>query len=245
MCYTIEYAEQRAARIAARYKKLVPPEKATSLPSQLPMFYLVSGFEHPSLPIVKNDGIFLFEWGLIPSWIKDSSSAIEIQNRTLNAVGETVFEKPSYKKSILEQRCLLPVHGFYEWRSFQKKKYPYLIQVRSNAIFSLGAIYETWVNRATGETKNTFSILTTPANPMMEKIHNLKKRMPLILREEDEKQWVDPSLTHDQIVALIKPYDDHDMTAHTVSQFANSVHHLRNVPEITAAVYYPELTEID
>lgn len=50
-------------------------------------YYFVSGFSHPHLPIVKHDGIFSFEWGLIPFWTKDNKAAKDIQNMTLNAVG--------------------------------------------------------------------------------------------------------------------------------------------------------------
>jgi putative SOS response-associated peptidase YedK len=135
----------------------------------------------------------------------------------------------------------LPVNGFYEWRDINKIKYPYLISVKSNEMFSLGCIYESWVDKSTGELKNTFSILTTPANPLMETIHNLKKRMPLILKQEDEARWVDPMLTSAQVNDLIKPYDEADMQAYTVSQTANSVKNNRNVEETIQKVEYPEL----
>jgi putative SOS response-associated peptidase YedK len=241
MCYNIEFVERRAKKLEERYKNLPPPYKTQTLPEELPVYYFVSGFSHPVLPIVKDDGIFLFEWGLIPPWIKDSISAKEIQTKTLNAVGETVFEKPSFKQSIATHRCLLPVNGFYEWRDVNKIKYPYLISLKSNAIFSLGCIYESWVDKSTGEEKNTFSILTTPANPLMEKIHNLKKRMPLILKQEDEAKWVNPKRTAQQVADLIKPYDDADMQAYTISQIANGVKNNRNVEEIINPVEYPEL----
>src|SRR5659263_355368 len=79
--------------------------------------YFVSGFIHPQLPIVKHNGIFLYEWGLIPFWIKNHTAAKNIQNMTLNAVGETIFEKPSFRNSITTKRCLLGINGFYEWRN--------------------------------------------------------------------------------------------------------------------------------
>lgn len=243
MCYNVEYIERRGQKYAERYKDVMPPTwNRHSVLEELPTYYFVSGFSHPLLPIVKHDGIFLFEWGLIPFWTKDNITAKDIQTKTLNAVGETVFEKPSFRKSIASQRCLLGVNGFYEWRDFNKAKYPHLIQTKSNEIFSLGCIYESWVDKSTGEIRNTFSILTTPANPLMEKIHNLKKRMPLILKQEDEQKWIEPSLTTEQIKELIKPYDEADMTAYTVSKDANSARVNRNVPEIIERVDYIELT---
>ncbi len=244
MCYNVEYLESRGKKYAERFNDILPRTwDRQSLSDELPTYYFVSGFSHPLLPIVKHDGIFLFEWGLIPSWVKDPSIAKDIRTKTLNAVGETVFEKPSFRKSISSQRCLFGVNGFFEWQHFNKAKYPHLIQTKRNKIFSLGCIYETWLDQSTGEIKNTFSILTTPANPLMEKIHNLKKRMPLILNQQDEQRWIEPSLNTEQIKALIKPYDQADMTSYTVSKIANTTKMDRNIPEIIEPFNFVELID--
>jgi putative SOS response-associated peptidase YedK len=138
---------------------------------------------------------------------------------------------------------LLPVSGFYEWREFKGNKYPYYIRLAETDYFSLGSIYDTWLNYETGELKNTFSIITTPANPLMEKIHNLKKRMPLILSPGDEMKWLDPGLKTDQIKELIKPFPEIKMTAYTISRDANNAKNHRDYPEIMNPVNYPELVE--
>lgn len=242
MCYNLSYLERRQERYAERYKDVLPePVFKSVTQGELPFYYFVSGFAHPILPIVKQDGIFLFEWGLIPGWVKDKDTAKDMQGKTLNAVGETVFEKPSFRKSIGSKRCILGVCGFFEWRDVNKAKYPYFIRVRGADMLSLGCIYESWIDRSTGETRNTFSILTTPANPLMEHIHNLKKRMPLILAREDEQKWIDPDLPTEEIIALIKPFPQIEMRAYTVSKLANGSKNNRNVPEILNEVEYAEL----
>lgn len=235
--------EKKLMNYAERYKKVLPDNAVRQvIQDELDTYYFVSGFIHPQLPIVKHDGIFLYEWGLIPFWIKDSTAAKDIQDMTLNAVGETVFEKPSFRNTITTKRCLLGINGFYEWRDLNKVKYPYFIHTKNSNLFSLGCIYESWVDKGSGEIRNTFSILTTPANPLMEQIHNLKKRMPLILSREDEKKWIEPNLTHDQINELIKPYPETDMIAYTVSQNVNSGKNNRNVAQSQEKVDYPELS---
>lgn len=242
MCYNIAFLEYRIEKYAERYKKVLPRKwNVDAHIIDLPSYYFVSGFSHPLLPVVNNEGILNCEWGLIPSWIKGVKAAEEIRTKTLNAVGETVFDKPSFKKSISSKRCLLGVNGFYEWREFKNAKYPYFIKTKSNEIFSLGCIYETWIDAGTDEIRNTFSILTTAANPLLEKIHNMKKRMPLIIPVNDEQRWIEPTLSKEQIQELIKPYDESDMTAYTISKVVNSAKNDRNIPKIMDKVEYAEL----
>ena len=242
MCFNIAIPTTDANKYTERYKNIVSAAvDLQTISNQLKPYYFVSGFSHPSLPVVKQDGIYLFDWGLIPFWIKDKAAANDIKTKTLNAVGETVFEKPSFRKSILSQRCLLPVNAFFEWRDVDKVKYPYCIASKENELFSLGCIFDMWTDQSTGEILNTFSILTTPANPLMEKIHNLKKKMPLILKAEDEAKWIDPKLPKAAIQKIIRPFDENLMKAYTISRNANSSKTDRNTPEILEPVVYDKL----
>lgn len=246
MCYSIAYLEKKAKKLAERYKDFFPSDwseghEKFADDSNLPVYYFVSGFSHPQLPVIKQDGLHLHQWGLIPFWSKDTAFADSIRSKTLNAKGETVFEKPSFRSSIVSKRCLLPVSGFFEWREVNKVKLPYFIKLRDDELFSLGCLYESWTDRQTGEVRDTFSIITTAANPLMEKIHNVKKRMPLIIAREDETAWVDPSLGKTGIRKLIKPYYEGGMLAYPVSRFLNNPRNERNVPEALKAVVYDDL----
>jgi putative SOS response-associated peptidase YedK len=254
MCYSVVWIKDRDGMVRKYYVDKHDLSKLTRQDDyyvyqpvwdKVDDYYFVSGFSKPFLPVVTHNGIELKRWGLIPNWVLDPISANEICGKTLNAVGETVFQKPSFKKNILSRRCVLPVNGFYEWRDVNKAKYPYFIKPREGDVFRLGCIYDTWLNKETGEELSTFSILTTPANPLMEKIHNLKKRMPLILRPEDEDQWVDPDLKPAQITALIKTFDEAEMEAYTVSKLVNSTKNERNEPGAIEGVEYPELMLLD
>jgi putative SOS response-associated peptidase YedK len=243
MCYNVAYIESKIAKYAQRYKEVLPIDFEKTAPqNSLPTYYFVSGFAHPQLPIIKHDGLFLFEWGLIPSWAKDNNTANQISAITLNAMGETVFEKPSFKNCITTQRCLLGISGFYEWQESNKEKIPYFIKTKSNELFSLACIYDSWIDPVSGQHHNTFSILTCPANPLMQSIHNIKKRMPVILSTENEKHWIDPALNSAQIKELIAPYNQNDMTAYKVSKKLNSAKNNRNVPESMLKVDYQQNT---
>jgi putative SOS response-associated peptidase YedK len=244
MCYNIAFLTKKLEKYAERYKDSLPKGILTAVdPEQtLPQYYFVSAFEYPHLPVVTSNGIIYCKWGIIPSWTKDPDAASEIRKLTHNAVGETVFEKPSFRKSMVSQRCLLGINGFYEWRQFNKTKYPYFVTVKSSGVFSLGCIYDVWNNPVTGKPEHTFSILTTPANPLMETIHNTKKRMPLIIPRELEQNWVSPDVSPQSVKTLIRPYDQADMEAVTISTTANNVRNNRNIPEIMQPVQYPELS---
>ena len=239
MCFTVAIVRKGKLLTAEEYYSglSVVKNKGVTLP-EIPCYNLVSGFSHPRLAIVNQNGVYLHEWGLIPSWIKDPEVANDIRSKTLNAVGETVFMKPSFRRCIGSQRCLLPVSGFYEWRNINGQKYPYFIHSAENDYFSMGSIYDTWINKETGEVRHTFSIITTVANPLMEKIHNLKKRMPLILSPEDVMKWLDPDLKPEDIKKLIKPFPDSKLEAYTISRNAGNTRINRDVPEMMERVDY-------
>lgn len=151
----------------------------------------INGFTFPKTPVISNHNpseIQLFHWGLLPSFTQDMGF---IKN-TLNAKIETLEEKPSFKNSI-QNRCLIIADGFYEWQWLDKagkKKQKYLIELPSQDLFCFAGIYNQWLNKLTGETLNTFAMLTTEANPLMAEIHNSKKRMPVILTPQNESLWL-------------------------------------------------------
>ncbi len=246
MCYSVAYLEKKLTKLVERYQGLLPPGWKNQLlefdkPSDPPVYYFVSGFSHPALPVFAKESLYQFAWGLIPSWAKDESFAKKIRTGTLNAVGETVYEKPSFRNSIRSRRGLLPVSGFFEWHEYQGKKYPYFIRLVKEGLFSLACIHDAWTNPTTGEIMNTFSIVTCPANPLMEIIHNKKKRMPLILDDASIQNWLNPETSKQAVEALIKPYDETKMTAYPVSRMLNYARNQRNSPEAIEPIAYPGL----
>lgn len=212
-----------------------------------PAFH-VTGFSHPEMPVITNDDpetIQLFQWGLIPFWVKDRETADDIRSKTLNARNDSIFKKASYKSPILKKRCLIPASGFFEWRHVKGNKIPHFIHLKDREIFAFGGIWENWTDKENGEILNTFSIVTTQANPMMEVIHNKKKRMPLILGKEVEKNWLRRNLNKEEIDSLMKPHNEEKMTAHTISKLITSRKHNSNVPEVIEKQEYEELDYVE
>jgi len=187
MCYTIKIdltREELEKRFGAKFTEAGEYNSGNR----------INAFSLPKLPVICSDNpgeIRLFTWGLIPYWVKDFKNASEIRTKTFNAKAETLAEKPSFRNSLHRKRCILPVNGFYEWQTLDKLKIPYFITLKNLPVFALAGLYDQWTNRDTGETVNTFTVITTRANPMMEEIHNLKKRMPVILSPSHEQLWLD------------------------------------------------------
>ena len=208
-----------------------------------PQFH-ANGFLHPHMPVItdKNPGtISLFKWGLIPSWVKTDTDAKKLKRMTLNARSETVFEKPSFRSSVRNNRCLVPADGFYEWMTYKGRKYPHFIYLKNRPLFSMAGIWSLWRSPETGKQISTYSILTTKANDFVERIHNVKKRMPVILPREAEQTWLDRDLTPPQISAFLTPCDSDMMDAHTISKLITSRDESAYSKEVQEPFDYPEL----
>ena len=193
------------------------PEKKVIYPVDEEIYH-VSGFTRPYLPVTLNEHaeeIRTARWKLIPFWVKTEEEANKYAN-TLNAAAESVFEKASYKHYIEKHRGLLYVNGFYEphYRPGQKSSDNYFIYKPNKEIFTLGIVYADFSDLETGETYPTYSIITTDANPLLAEIHNTKKRMPLIISEEDREAWLF-SNDKEEIHQLMIPYSG-DLEAHQV-----------------------------
>lgn len=234
MCFTVSIKEEKIEKIGKIYGEIFKSELEINFEEDetYTPYYLVSGFTYPKLPIIKENGIELYQWGLIPDWIHDPEKARQHQSNTLNAVSETIFEKASFKDSIVGKRCIIPVSGFFEWKNVGKEKIPYFIKPSDSEFFSLAGIYNIWHNSQTNQKIKTFSILTTPANALMAEIHNTKKRMPIIIPHGEETRWMDVNASINSIINLMKPFDEKLMDAYTISKMANNVRNNRNVPEI-------------
>lgn len=181
-----------------------------------------------SVPVVLTNEIVPMRWGLIPSWAKDPA----IGYRMINARAETVMEKPSFRRSFLTRRCIIPANSFFEWKKLSDgTKHPYSISVRNEDVFSLAGLYDVW-HDAEGKELKTFTILTCSPNDVVAPIHD---RMPVILRRIDEGVWLNPRLQQPQpLRAMLRPFPGHLMQAVRISEAVNRPEN--DTPEILRPV---------
>jgi putative SOS response-associated peptidase YedK len=186
-------------------------------------------------------------WGLVPHWVKGDEQRKKLWNQTLNARGETIFEKPSFRNAAKNNRCIVYVDGFYEHHHFGGKTYPFYIHRKDLEPLALAGLWSEWTDNGTGGSINTFTIVTTEGNPLLAKIHNNPKlkgpRMPFILPLELEDKWlihIDDEVDQKSIEELIQSYPEEELTAHTVTRLRGK-EYIGNVKEVSDSFEYEEL----
>jgi putative SOS response-associated peptidase YedK len=160
------------------------------------------------------DTIVRAAWGFVPEWADGRSDVKPL----INARAETVATKPFFRDAFKKKRCLVLADGFYEWKRAGKGKVPYRIALKTEEPFAFAGIWS-MVHDTQGGVYPTFAILTTEANALVAQIH---ARMPVILREQDEADWLNPRLSLDEAQALLVPLPAELLMAYEVSPQVNS-----------------------
>jgi len=150
------------------------------------------------MPVIIENQVVNMKWGLIPSWSQNKSFA----NKLINARGETLLEKPSFKNLVDTQRCIVPSNGFYEWDPVSKL--PYFVKPADSSLMNFCGLHTLWMDE-NRRPVNTFTIITTKSNQIMSEIHN---RMPVILEQGSEKKWLSRSNNFTAVQSLVKPISD-------------------------------------
>ena len=215
MCYNASYDAERAFKKAIRDElnpdvradlerkheewKQKNPDIYTEKPASIKkdQRFFTSAFEHDAFPIAyfeRSKQFGFMQWGLVPRWCRSEDKALKLWNQCINARSETMFEKPSFKASSLDRRCVIYMTGFFEYHHQGSKRIPFFIQDSEADTMLVGGLWE----EATIVSKvwRTFTIVTVPANDKMSLIHNNPKnpnRMPLILRPDQVDEWINPT----------------------------------------------------
>ena len=111
----------------------------------------------------------------------------------INARVETAAEKPMFRDSAADRRCVIPSEGFFEWDK-EKRKYHFRLP-GEDALYMAGLF----------TIRNGipyYCILTTAANESMREIHH---RMPLVLKREQVTPWLEQPEATRKLLAMIPP----------------------------------------
>jgi putative SOS response-associated peptidase YedK len=158
----------------------------------------------------------LLRWGLVPFWAKDPKFGYS----TINARAEEAAAKPAFRDALKKRRCLVPADAFYEWQRIDaKNKRPFAFAMKSGEPYAFAGLWDRWQGKE-NETLETFTILTTDPNELMEPVHN---RMPVILEPKDYERWLDPETKDRPPVDLLRPYPAERMRSWRVDQRVGNV----------------------
>ena len=169
------------------------------------------------VPVLLTDRVLTrMQWGIIPAWSSSKSDASSTTTKPIiNARAEGIETKPTFRRLLPSQRCLIPASAFFEWMGPSgpsaaapgargEKKIKYRIARHDGDLFAFAGLYQV-MPMPTGDGElHTCTIITTVPNAVVAPIHN---RMPVMLLPDDEDRWLDPDLTEpDAIISLLRPY---------------------------------------
>ncbi len=170
--------------MCGRYEMFINPENRE-------MMRIVNAIEYKYGAVNNMRTGEIFPTNIVPILSRDSSNItpelsiwgfpkFHSKGVIINSRSETAIEKPTFRKSLLERRCVIPSTGFYEWKQdASKQKYRFNLPESENLY--MAGIWNEFKD------EKRFVILTTAANNSMVDIHN---RMPIVLQKEKIEDWI-------------------------------------------------------
>jgi putative SOS response-associated peptidase YedK len=160
----------------------------------------------------------LVRWGLLPHWAKDAKIAYKL----INARAETLAEKPAFRSLLGRHRCLVLADGFYEWRPAAdgRGREPVHFRLADGSPFAFAGLWTSRTDAETGEVVESCTIVTTSPNDLVAPVHD---RMPVILPPFLEDDWLDPDLSREHALSLLRPLSPDAMLARPASRRVNSI----------------------
>jgi len=171
-------------------------------------------------------GLEFRHWGLVPHWAPDRAGAA----RRINARAETAAEKPSFRDALRSRRCLVPMDGYFEWKTSGRRKRPHHVRLAQGELFAVAGLYEDWRGPG-GEALSSVTLLTQAASPGLRALH---PRMPVVVPLGAYTAWLDPDdVEGAAALAAIDPALGRTLTVREVSDHVNDARH--DGPECLAA----------
>lgn len=165
-------------------------------------------------PEAKERDVAWMNWGFrVPA-----SDAPGRTNFLVNARGETLTQRPTFRAAARERRCLVPASGFYEWKRGGPRPEAWLFRLRDNQPFFLAGI---WEPATEPEGHPSVILVTTTPNALMQTVHD---RMPVMLQPEKAEQWVGAApLEKTKLREMLEPLPADALQAERVSDFVNNI----------------------
>lgn len=156
------------------------------------------------------------EWGFVPAWAAPDASA----EGHANARAEGIFERPTFRDAARLRRCLVPVDGYYEWKTEGRQKIPYYFRSATGGPLALGGLWSSQV-RPDGTIRRTLCLVTVAPNREAGEVHG---RMPVLLDAARAAAWLtERPFSPADFAALATTAPDRSLSLHRVSPEVNRV----------------------
>jgi putative SOS response-associated peptidase YedK len=177
-------------------------------------------------PVIAHDApgaVQLFQFGLTPRWAQKQFYMVNARSegdhnpdddpRYTGAMG--ILNKPMFRQSIRERRCLVIADAFIEGPKEERLKRPYVLYPKHGETpFALAGIWDEWADPASGEVIRSFAIITTVANRILQRIGH--HRSPVVIDPEQERTWMDPNTPLAEATAMLRPIPDQWLNAYPI-----------------------------
>lgn len=167
--------------------------------------------------------LMLSSFGLTPSRAKEPMQLINARaegnknpkNDPLYSGGKAIFMKPSFKRPLVSQRCIIIADAFVEWSTVTRQ--PYLVYLRERERpFGMAGLYDIWIHPETKIEYHGFTIITAPGNAL---IHQLPAtRMPVIIPKGREVPWLRSSNHLSDVLGMLERFPAEKMNAYPIGK---------------------------
>lgn len=191
------------------------PELEKLLGAELPVDHYTNYNAAPTqpLPVVaqnRQDIIQFFHWGQTQKMANKKA----LSPRLFNLTKESALQRPTFKKALLNSRCVIAANGFYVWKQISKKqKIPYFCYKQHHIAFGFAGIFEEFED-FDGNTYHTFNMITVPAT---DRLGTYSEDMPAILNKEMIEKWLAPESTIESVNDILNQVNDQKILMHAVS----------------------------
>lgn len=185
-------------------------------------------------PVVRLDNdtgervLALMKWGLVPYWSKVPKANFS----SINARDDKLATSGAWREPWKHRRCLIPANFFYEWEPLTKEETkrkvskPWAVALSNDELFAFGGIWDRWKGRDARNNEivlESFSIITTEPNELLEPFHN---RCPLIIAPKDYERWLAESEPSHLPIDLLRTWSGEEMKAWRVAKLQGNGPHL-------------------
>jgi putative SOS response-associated peptidase YedK len=188
-----------------------------AVPAVAPRYNISPGT--PLLCVRREQGAWKAEplaWGFVPAWAAPDAR----EEGHANARAEDIFDRPTFRDAARLRRCVVPIDGYYEWKTEGRQKIPYYFRAADGGPLAVGGLWSLQV-RPDGTMRRTLCLVTVAPNREAGEVHG---RMPVLLTGPRRAAWLaERPLAPAEFATLAATAPDRSLALHRVSSDVNRV----------------------